>query len=361
MLVPHRTFSSPEYRYGFQGQEKDDEVKGNGNSLNYKYRMHDPRVGRFFAVDPLIKEYPHYTPYSFSGNKVIAHREIEGMEDLSIHVANPATPNRPGNATITITMAHKVVTQGAGELHNRTSISPSNYTAAYDTGDTTLYSTNLPSQTQSANFLSGKQEKWARKAVNSRKPRTRKKYNRKLAKAGISSFYEVNVDYSYTISSIPNTTLNDAVNWTSNNVSGRGIIFNPETTLRSSVGRTNYNLNRSIYSSIFTVNNMGLSLSNNEGAVGLSSGMLGGSHPSLNYNFVAGNPSFFGAGSTYSFSLNPTKVLIHEVGHNNAAVNLHGSGGYEYNQNGTQSNTNPKPSRQNTKDIINDSTNRKSL
>ena len=40
------------YRYGFQGQEKDDEVKGVGNSINYKYRMHDPRSGRFFAVDP---------------------------------------------------------------------------------------------------------------------------------------------------------------------------------------------------------------------------------------------------------------------------------------------------------------------
>ena len=44
--------------------------------------MHDPRVGRFFAVDPLTKEYPHYTPYSFSGNKVIAHVELEGLEEI---------------------------------------------------------------------------------------------------------------------------------------------------------------------------------------------------------------------------------------------------------------------------------------
>ena len=50
MLVPNRTFSSPAYRYGFQGQEKDDELKGGGNSLNYTFRMHDPRVGKFFAV-----------------------------------------------------------------------------------------------------------------------------------------------------------------------------------------------------------------------------------------------------------------------------------------------------------------------
>ena len=83
MLLPNRHESSNEYRYGYQGQEKDYEIKGEGNSLNYKYRMHDPRVGRFFAVDPLTSQYPHYTPYSFSGNKLIAFRELEGLEETS--------------------------------------------------------------------------------------------------------------------------------------------------------------------------------------------------------------------------------------------------------------------------------------
>ena len=70
------------YRYGYQGQEKDDEVKGKSNSLNYKYRMHDPRIGRFFAMDPLTSKYPYYTPYSFSGNIVIHAIELEGLEEL---------------------------------------------------------------------------------------------------------------------------------------------------------------------------------------------------------------------------------------------------------------------------------------
>ena len=56
--MPNRHQSSDKYRYGFQGQEKDDELKGEGNSINYKFRMHDPRVGRFFAVDPLTAKYP---------------------------------------------------------------------------------------------------------------------------------------------------------------------------------------------------------------------------------------------------------------------------------------------------------------
>ena len=68
------------YRYGFQGQEKDNEVKGQGNSINYKYRMHDPRLGRFFAVDPLAPSYPWNSPYAFSENRVIDGVELEGRE-----------------------------------------------------------------------------------------------------------------------------------------------------------------------------------------------------------------------------------------------------------------------------------------
>lgn len=89
MLLPGRNDSEPntngdEYRYGFQGQEMDDEVKGKGNSINYKYRMHDPRIGRFFAVDPLTHSYPWNSPYAFSENKVIDHVELEGLEAWSV-------------------------------------------------------------------------------------------------------------------------------------------------------------------------------------------------------------------------------------------------------------------------------------
>ncbi|WXA04249.1 RHS repeat-associated core domain-containing protein [Mangrovimonas cancribranchiae] len=80
MLMPKRHGSVDSYRYGFQGQEMDDEIKGEGNSINYKYRMHDPRVGRFYAVDPLAREYPYYSPYSFSGNQIIHTPELEGLE-----------------------------------------------------------------------------------------------------------------------------------------------------------------------------------------------------------------------------------------------------------------------------------------
>jgi RHS repeat-associated protein len=82
----HGQQNGTDYRYGFQGQEGDKEVKGGddgeGVSWNYKYRMHDPRIGRFFAVDPLAPKYPYYTPYQFSGNRPIDMAELEGLEPV---------------------------------------------------------------------------------------------------------------------------------------------------------------------------------------------------------------------------------------------------------------------------------------
>jgi RHS repeat-associated protein len=68
------------YRYGFQGQEKDDEIKGAGNSLSFAYRVHDPRLGRFLSVDPLAISYPWNSPYAFAENRVIDGMDLEGLE-----------------------------------------------------------------------------------------------------------------------------------------------------------------------------------------------------------------------------------------------------------------------------------------
>ncbi|MEW4923102.1 RHS repeat-associated core domain-containing protein [Algibacter sp. 2305UL17-15] len=85
MTLTNRSGGSPgSYRYGFQGQEMDDEIKGEGNSVNYKYRMHDPRVGRFFAVDPLASSYPWNSTYAYSENSVINSIELEGLESFRV-------------------------------------------------------------------------------------------------------------------------------------------------------------------------------------------------------------------------------------------------------------------------------------
>ncbi|MBS1943234.1 MAG: hypothetical protein JST38_20420 [Bacteroidetes bacterium] len=80
-LLPGRNYNSDSYRFGFQGQEKDNEVYGSeGTSYAFEYRMHDARVGRFWSIDPLAAKYPFYSPYAFSGNRVIDMIELEGLE-----------------------------------------------------------------------------------------------------------------------------------------------------------------------------------------------------------------------------------------------------------------------------------------
>ncbi len=67
--------------YGFNGQEKDDEVKGQGNSYDFNFRIQDVRLGgRFLSIDALGRDYPWYSPYQFAGNMPIIAIDIDGTE-----------------------------------------------------------------------------------------------------------------------------------------------------------------------------------------------------------------------------------------------------------------------------------------
>jgi RHS repeat-associated protein len=86
MALPLRHFVSGEgyrtdsYRYGFQAQEGDDEVKGRGNSYDFGARMYDPRVGRWWSVDPLAGKFHDQTPYDFAGDGAIAFGDKDGKD-----------------------------------------------------------------------------------------------------------------------------------------------------------------------------------------------------------------------------------------------------------------------------------------
>ncbi len=68
------------YRYGFNGKENDNEVKGLGSQQDYGMRVYDPRVGRFLSVDPISKSYPMLTPYQFASNRPIDGIDQDGEE-----------------------------------------------------------------------------------------------------------------------------------------------------------------------------------------------------------------------------------------------------------------------------------------
>lgn len=88
MPQPGRSYTqtaTKSYRFGFNGKENDNEVKGNGNQQDYGMRIYDTRLSRFLSVDPIANEYPELTPYQFASNSPIENIDLDGLEKLSVH------------------------------------------------------------------------------------------------------------------------------------------------------------------------------------------------------------------------------------------------------------------------------------
>ena len=68
VLLAERTVEGAFYRNGFQGQERDDEVKGEGNFNSTFLRLFDSRIGRWTNTDPLALMRPWMSPYNFVQN-----------------------------------------------------------------------------------------------------------------------------------------------------------------------------------------------------------------------------------------------------------------------------------------------------
>lgn len=82
MQQPGRTYNGANYRYGFNGKENDNEVKGTGDQQDYGMRIYNPRLGRFLSVDLITAKYPELTPYQFASNDPISNIDLDGLEGL---------------------------------------------------------------------------------------------------------------------------------------------------------------------------------------------------------------------------------------------------------------------------------------
>ena len=62
--------SKSSFRYAFNNQEKDDEISGTGNSYAVDYWYYDPRLGRRWNIDQVVKY--SLSPYScFAVNPIL--------------------------------------------------------------------------------------------------------------------------------------------------------------------------------------------------------------------------------------------------------------------------------------------------
>jgi RHS repeat-associated protein len=79
-----RTMQGDGYRYGFNGMEKDDEVKGAGNSYDFGARIYDSRVGRWLSRDALSGKYPDLSNYNLVFNCPIIFIDPDGRDVIPV-------------------------------------------------------------------------------------------------------------------------------------------------------------------------------------------------------------------------------------------------------------------------------------
>jgi RHS repeat-associated protein len=76
-----RTWNGGEYRFGFGGQEKDDEISSSGNTMTTEFWEYDSRLGRRWNVDPITK--PSESPYVGFSNNPIVFTDPSGLKIIN--------------------------------------------------------------------------------------------------------------------------------------------------------------------------------------------------------------------------------------------------------------------------------------
>jgi RHS repeat-associated protein len=84
MVMPGHWFNSSEYRYGYNGKERTDEIspEGSGDDYDYGARMYDSRLGRWLSVDPIAIKTPWASPYNGFSNDPIDRIDPSGKGDF---------------------------------------------------------------------------------------------------------------------------------------------------------------------------------------------------------------------------------------------------------------------------------------
>ncbi len=122
------TSFTQKYRFGFNNQEQETEL---GEHYSFEYRVHDARLGRWLAVDPLQSKYTYLSSYVFTANNPIFLKEIDG-KDFTYYIDEEAK-------TITVKMTFFAVSQttyyqavAGAHLWNQTKFKSQGYAVQFD-------------------------------------------------------------------------------------------------------------------------------------------------------------------------------------------------------------------------------------
>src|SRR6218665_2421674 len=73
-----RQFNEKNYRYGFNGKEKDKSFANSNTDYDYGFRIYDPSKGRFLSLDAYLRLSTSVSLYSYAGNSPITFIDKDG-------------------------------------------------------------------------------------------------------------------------------------------------------------------------------------------------------------------------------------------------------------------------------------------
>lgn len=77
-MLGSRAFGRLENKSKFVSQELDNDF--DIDLYQFRYRNHNPQIGRFIEIDPLATDYAHNSTYAYAENRVVDGIDLEGLE-----------------------------------------------------------------------------------------------------------------------------------------------------------------------------------------------------------------------------------------------------------------------------------------
>ncbi len=337
--IQGRSFSSAEYRFGFNGKENDLESE----TQDYGMRINDCRLGRFLSVDPIAKEYAWNSSYTFAENKVIQSIDLDGLEELNVNLP----PNQTGFVklgTINVCQVFLIVDQGKGAINH---FFCNEFNDIMSTGNRigthNFLVSKLPTPNEEMEELVGKEYRWAKKALSGDISAIKK-----LETHGISEVYDLDIQFD--VSAQCSGTIETAMSVYRSNQNAFGIIMQQMSADE-------------------------ISHSPNEIRQILESANVAFKEPDV--GGISTNEQFFN--TVHNFAVMPIneallesisieKRAAHEAGHSMSFWHLHRDNEgkyetreYEYTDDGLGSNSDPTVTKTNIVNIVNDNKNRQTI
>ena len=121
-------------RNGYQGSEKDDEMKGEGNNYDFGARLLDPRLGRWLTIDPQSKKQPDQSPYKAIYNNPLYWADPDSETEFETIIVVDKQSGK--TFKISVGKSDKIITDGFSYRENLFGTKSYNY---YDYSKVTKY------------------------------------------------------------------------------------------------------------------------------------------------------------------------------------------------------------------------------